>query len=88
MSRRAVQKLVEGYILRLKLDPNVTVHSLRVTANAIPDQQSRRPTLLNEDPSNSQKWRLKIIFDDADAMRSASSKRPSAFAQAVSAKRV
>ncbi len=32
MSRRAVQKLVEGYILRLKLDPNVTVHSLRVTA--------------------------------------------------------
>ena len=42
MSRRAVQKLVEGYILRLKLDPNVTVHSLRVTANAIPDQQSRK----------------------------------------------
>ena len=32
MSRCAVQKLVEGYILRLKLDPNVTVHSLRVTA--------------------------------------------------------
>ena len=26
------KKLVEGYVLRLKLDPNVTVHSLRVTA--------------------------------------------------------
>jgi integrase/recombinase XerD len=32
MTRRAVQKLVEGYVLRLKLDPNVTVHSFRVTA--------------------------------------------------------
>jgi integrase/recombinase XerD len=32
MTRRAVQKLVEGYVRRLKLDPNVTVHSLRVTA--------------------------------------------------------
>lgn len=32
MTRRAVQKLVEGYIRRLKLDPNVTVHSFRVTA--------------------------------------------------------
>jgi integrase/recombinase XerD len=32
MSCRAVQKLVEGYVARLKLDPNVTVHSLRVTA--------------------------------------------------------
>ena len=32
MTRRAVQKLVEAYVLRLKLDPNVTVHSLRVTA--------------------------------------------------------
>jgi integrase/recombinase XerD len=32
MSRRAVQKLVERYVGRLKLDPNVTVHSFRVTA--------------------------------------------------------
>jgi integrase/recombinase XerD len=32
MSRRAVQKLVEGYVLQLNLDPNVTVHSFRVTA--------------------------------------------------------
>jgi integrase/recombinase XerD len=32
MTRRGVQKLVERYIKRLKLDPNVTVHSLRVTA--------------------------------------------------------
>lgn len=32
MTRRAVQKLVERYVARLKLDPNVTVHSLRVTA--------------------------------------------------------
>jgi integrase/recombinase XerD len=32
MSRRAVQKLVEAYVRRLKLDPNVTVHSFRVTA--------------------------------------------------------
>lgn len=32
MSRRAVQKLVEKYVRRLGLDPNVTVHSLRVTA--------------------------------------------------------
>jgi integrase/recombinase XerD len=32
MSRRAVQKLVEGYVRGLKLDPNVTVHSFRVTA--------------------------------------------------------
>ncbi len=32
MTRRAVQKLVEGYVRRLKLDPNVTVHSFRVTA--------------------------------------------------------
>jgi integrase/recombinase XerD len=32
LTRRAVQKLVEGYILRLMLDPNVTVHSFRVTA--------------------------------------------------------
>jgi integrase/recombinase XerD len=32
MTRRAVQKLVEAYVLRLKLDPNVTVHSFRVTA--------------------------------------------------------
>jgi integrase/recombinase XerD len=31
-TRRAVQKLVEGYVRRLKLDPNVTVHSFRVTA--------------------------------------------------------
>ncbi len=32
MTRRAVQKLVEGYVRRLNLDPNVTVHSFRVTA--------------------------------------------------------
>jgi integrase/recombinase XerD len=32
MTRRAVQKLLEGYVRRLKLDPNVTVHSFRVTA--------------------------------------------------------
>jgi integrase/recombinase XerD len=32
MARRAVQKLVTAYVRRLKLDPNVTVHSLRVTA--------------------------------------------------------
>jgi integrase/recombinase XerD len=32
LTRRAVQKLVEGYVLRLTLDPNVTVHSFRVTA--------------------------------------------------------
>jgi len=32
MTRRAVQKLVERYVARLKLDPNVTVHSLGVTA--------------------------------------------------------
>ena len=32
LTRRAVQKLVEGYVRRLKLDPNVTVHSFRVTA--------------------------------------------------------
>jgi integrase/recombinase XerD len=30
--RRSVQKLVGAYVARLKLDPNVTVHSLRVTA--------------------------------------------------------
>lgn len=32
MSRRAVQKLIVAYVRRLKLDPNVTVHSFRVTA--------------------------------------------------------
>lgn len=32
LTRRAVQKLVEGYVRRLGLDPAVTVHSLRVTA--------------------------------------------------------
>lgn len=32
MSRRAVQKLVEAYVRRLALDPNVTVHSFRTTA--------------------------------------------------------
>jgi integrase/recombinase XerD len=32
MTRRAVQKLVAAYVRRLKLDPNVTVHSFRVTA--------------------------------------------------------
>lgn len=29
---RAIERLVEGYVQRLKLDPAVTVHSLRVTA--------------------------------------------------------
>ena len=32
MTTRAVQKLIERYVTALKLDPNVTVHSLRVTA--------------------------------------------------------
>jgi integrase/recombinase XerD len=32
MTTRAVQKLVEAYVRQLGLDPNVTVHSLRVTA--------------------------------------------------------
>jgi integrase/recombinase XerD len=32
MTRRAVQKLVEGYVERLQFDLNVTVHSFRVTA--------------------------------------------------------
>jgi integrase/recombinase XerD len=32
MTRRAVQKLVDAHVRRLKLDPNVTVHSFRVTA--------------------------------------------------------
>jgi integrase/recombinase XerD len=32
LTRRAVQKLVEFYVSSLRLDPNVTVHSLRVTA--------------------------------------------------------
>jgi integrase/recombinase XerD len=32
LTRRAVQSLVKEYVRRLKLDPNVTVHSLRVTA--------------------------------------------------------
>jgi integrase len=32
LTRRAVQLLVRRYVARLKLDPNVTVHSFRVTA--------------------------------------------------------
>ena len=32
ITRRAVQKLVAAYVRRLRLDPNVTVHSFRVTA--------------------------------------------------------
>lgn len=32
ITRRAVQQLIEKYVARLKLDPAVTVHSLRVTA--------------------------------------------------------
>lgn len=32
LTRRAVQKLVTRYVARLRLDPNATVHSLRVTA--------------------------------------------------------
>lgn len=32
LTRRAVQRLIEGYVRKLGLDPAVTVHSLRVTA--------------------------------------------------------
>jgi integrase/recombinase XerD len=32
LTRRAVQKLVAAYVERLRLDPNVTVHSFRATA--------------------------------------------------------
>jgi integrase/recombinase XerD len=32
MSRRAIQFLIKGYVRDLRLDPNVSVHSLRVTA--------------------------------------------------------
>jgi integrase/recombinase XerD len=32
LSRRAVQFLIKGYVAALQLDPNVSVHSLRVTA--------------------------------------------------------
>jgi integrase/recombinase XerD len=32
LTRRAVQRLVENLVARLELDPNVTVHSFRVTA--------------------------------------------------------
>lgn len=32
MTRRAVQYLIERYVMNLHLDPNVSVHSLRVTA--------------------------------------------------------
>lgn len=32
LTRRAVQKLVERYVKKLRLDPSVTVHSFRVTA--------------------------------------------------------
>ena len=32
LTRRGVQYLVARYVRRLKLDPNVTVHSFRVTA--------------------------------------------------------
>lgn len=32
LSRRSVQRLVARYVVRLKLDPSVTVHSFRVTA--------------------------------------------------------
>lgn len=32
LTKRAVQKLIANYVRRLKLDPSVTVHSLRVTA--------------------------------------------------------
>ena len=32
MSTRGVEKLIERYVVELKLDPAVTVHSLRVTA--------------------------------------------------------
>jgi integrase/recombinase XerD len=33
MTRRAVQHLIERYVRKLRLDPAVTVHSMRVTAN-------------------------------------------------------
>jgi len=39
MTRRAVQKLVDVYVRRLRLDPNVTVHSLRVTATTTAREQ-------------------------------------------------
>jgi integrase/recombinase XerD len=32
MTTRAIEKLISRYVAALKLDPNVTVHSLRVTA--------------------------------------------------------
>ena len=32
LAPRAVQKLIDRYVTALKLDPSVTVHSLRVTA--------------------------------------------------------
>jgi integrase/recombinase XerD len=32
LTKRAIQKLIEGYVHRLGLDPSVTVHSFRVTA--------------------------------------------------------
>ena len=32
LNQAGIPKLVEGYVLLLKLDPNVTVHSFRVTA--------------------------------------------------------
>jgi site-specific recombinase XerD len=32
LTRQAVQLFVERYVARLKLDPNVTVHSFRVAA--------------------------------------------------------
>lgn len=32
LTRRAIQKLVERYVKKLRLDPSVTVHSFRVTA--------------------------------------------------------
>ena len=38
MTTRAVEKLIDRYVKALGLDPNVTVHSLRVTA---PDHRPR-----------------------------------------------
>ncbi|MBX9787843.1 MAG: tyrosine-type recombinase/integrase [Pirellulales bacterium] len=39
ITRRAIQKLVERYVRHLRLDPNVTVHSFRVTALTTARQQ-------------------------------------------------
>jgi integrase/recombinase XerD len=45
MTRRAVQKLIEGHFRQLKVDPNVTVHSLRVTALTTARERSQHHRL-------------------------------------------